>query len=337
VEEYAARWILRCDRGENIPEQHAQFERWLAADAAHRAAYRRLEKAWRQSEGLKAWNPHDGSLSGRVLGETLAPRAASTRRLAWAAVAAFIALSAAFFMNLWSGSEPGGRVTYVTETGGYRRALLSDGSVMQLNTDSRTVVHLTAERREVRLERGEAYFEIAPDARRPFEVLAGDTRVRAVGTAFSVRLRNPGEVEVLVAQGRVAVGSTADVSIGASAIGASESTMIRALVAGETAISSADGLAVSHLPPEEISRRLAWQSGQLVFQGETLDVVVAAFSRYHHRRIEIADPSLASLQVGGSFAVTDLDSFIVAMTNALPVRIEHTPDAVRIFSRESYR
>ncbi len=71
--------------------------------------------------------------------------------------------------------------------------MLNDGSVVNLNTNSLMRVQLTPELRHVVLERGEALFKVTHDKKRPFDVDAGSTTVRAVGTEFSVRVREPVE------------------------------------------------------------------------------------------------------------------------------------------------
>jgi transmembrane sensor len=80
---------------------------------------------------------------------------------------------------------------------------LPDGSLVELKEGSRIAVDFSAEQRQVRLV-GEAHFQVARDAARPFVVNAQGVMVRAVGTAFSVRVDSD-EVQVLVTHGSVHV------------------------------------------------------------------------------------------------------------------------------------
>src|SRR5690606_20513701 len=103
----------------------------------------------------------------------------------------------------WVTLSPGGE-RYASNVGEVRRIALDDGSYMLLNTDSLAVIQFSEARRDVRLEKGEALFEVAKDPQRPFVVNAGDLTVKAVGTAFVVR-REDSSVEVTVTEGVVEV------------------------------------------------------------------------------------------------------------------------------------
>ena len=212
--------------------------------------------------------------------------------------------------------------------------------MLQLNTDSKVRVRQSERRREVRaalsnaevrLLRGEAFFDIAQDARRPFDVMAGGTMVRAVGTAFPVRLRDAELVQVVVTQGRVAVQEhDAQLLATANPSKATDSQTVSLLEAGQAADAKPSGIQVIKVEQGELTRRLAWQAGQLRFRNQALAEVVAEFNRYNRRQLEIVDPQLATLEVGGSFKANDLESFIVAMRNVSSVRIEESGDVIRL-------
>jgi transmembrane sensor len=202
--------------------------------------------------------------------------------------------------------------------GGFSRIVLEDGSVIDLNTNSDVRVRLQAERREVKLLRGEGRFQVAHDSHRPFVVTAADASVRAVGTAFSVRLREASQVDVLVAEGAVAVAS---------------STIPHAppVTAGEAAVLQPNRMSVRHMEPEVMQSHLAWTSGRLQFRGETLAEAVAEFNRYNRRQIRLADDSLARLRVGGTFNATDPESFAAALSSAFRLRIlANDPDTLTL-------
>lgn len=322
IEREAAEWLVRRDRGEFSAER-TDFESWLAADSRHRAAYLNLEQTWRQSEGLKAWRPADGTLDPAVL------KSPGSRRKVFGTWSLAIAASVALFAGVgiaWLTAGVVGASTYATEVGGYQRVLLRDGSVMQLNTDTRVRVRLGNHRREVRLVLGEAFFEVAHDPRRPFEVIAGDTIVRAVGTAFTVRLREQDAVEVVVTEGRVTLRTdespTEEMHRAPKAL--------PALAAGEAAVAGPTGVAVQRIAQPEVARRLAWQDGELEFDGDPLIEVVSQFNRYNHRRLEISDPQIASLKVGGNFRATDIDGFLRAMRSSFDVHAEESGGVVRL-------
>jgi transmembrane sensor len=319
IEASAAAWILRREEGAFSQDDRTALETWLAADSRHRTAYLQLNEAWKFSAGLKTWRPLDAPMDPDLLLARPA-RLHPARRLpfALAAVAASIFVAAWMWLKLSDSS-------YSTPIGGYQRIVLEDGSALQLNTDSKVRVRFSENRRAVHLLRGEAYFDVVRDPSRPFDVAAGDTVVRAVGTAFAVRLREAQRVEVIVTQGRVLLREE-------NAVLPVENPTTARAEAGQTAESRPTGLRVKRMRKEEIDRRLAWQTGQLHFRKEPLAVVVAEFNRYNRRRVEIVDPALSSLEVHGNFKATDLDSFVAAMQNALDIRVETTQETIRLFA-----
>lgn len=345
IETRAAGWILRRDRGELSLDDRAALETWLAADARHRAAYLRLSEAWEISAGLKAWRPVDGRIDPHVLApsqrssipQESAPHtdnslSSSRRRLAaWATVAASVLVVIVLGARMLVEITP--TQVYATTVGGYQRVLLEDGSIVQLNTDTKVSVRFSPGRRELELARGEAYFNVAHDAERPFEVVANGTVVRAVGTAFSVRVRDSKRIDVIVSEGRVAVHqelrSAIQKAISPTDIEVSPPSI---LSAGEAAEATTGRLDVARVEQRDLERRLAWQTGELRFQKEPLATVVAEFNRYNRQRVEIADPQLAQREIGGAFKATDLDSFLAAMRSALGIRVEHTEDVVRLYA-----
>ena len=199
---------------------------------------------------------------------------------------------------------------YETRVGGFSRIVLDDGSVIDLNTNSDVRVRLRGDRREVRLLRGEGRFQVAHDRERPFTVAAADTAVRAVGTAFSVRLRDSEQVDVLVSEGRVAVAPGPLAAPGAAEVAAGEAAVVR-----EAQVS------VSRVEPQALARRMAWTSGRLEFRGESLVEAVEEFNRYNRRQIRLSAESLRELRVGGSFSATDPESFAGALASAFKLRV----------------
>ena len=131
----------------------------------------------------------------------------------------------------------------------------------------------------MRVEQGEAWFQVAKDKQRPFVVAAGRARIRAVGTAFSVR-RRAGGADVLVTEGAVEVWAD-----GAEGHRVRLSAGARGFIADDAAIVQQPAA------PSAIDRALAWRSGKVDLAGDRLDSAVAEFNRYNQRRLVIADPA----------------------------------------------
>jgi transmembrane sensor len=194
--------------------------------------------------------------------------------------------------------------------------VLTDGSIVELNTNSRLRVELERDRRVIHLERGEAIFRVAHDAKRPFLVMVGGTVVRAIGTQFNVRRRDQA-VEVLVLEGIVALDSID--ALGSRLAVPLPTTPV--LNAGKIAIAAPTGLKLRDLATEEAERTLAWRSGMLSFNGQTLAEAAEEFNRYNRRQLILSDPAVASLRIGGTFRATNIDSFATVLQEKFHIKV----------------
>jgi transmembrane sensor len=304
IDAYASRWLAARDARAATPAELAEFNAWLEADIRHRVAYLRLEAGWQRADRLRGLRPLDGEVNADLLEP---PKA---RRPWMMAMAASVVV--ALLGGVWAYQQQFSWQQYETRVGGFSRIVLDDGSVIDLNTDSDVRVRLRGDRREVRLLRGEGRFQVAHDANRPFTVAAAGAAVRAVGTAFTVRLRDGEQVEVLVAEGKVVASSHPRSAPPHSSF----------VAAGEAAVLLPDHVSVERVEPQVLARRLAWTSGRLEFRGETLGEAVEEFNRYNRRHIRLSAASLGALRVGGSFGATDPESFAGALASAFKLRVE---------------
>lgn len=322
IEQRAAQWLMQKDRGELQAEDRREFELWLAADSRHRQAFLALQGAWNCADGLTAWRPSSGAVDAKVLLNRSRLRSWVSRP--WAIAAAVSALAILVASSTWLVVSPGSATDYKTNVGEYRRLVLDDGSLLQLNTNTEINVRLDSRLRSIRLLKGEAHFDVAPNKQRPFQVTAGRTLVTAVGTAFTIRMRDAEEVEVLVTEGSVALTPIAADSR------ASHHPPLRPIAAGEMADARVGSVAVRALAPAEITQRTAWQVGELIFDGMRLDQVVAEFNRYSRRQLVLGDASLAGLRVGGNFRPRDVDGFVRALRVSFRLRAHETDGVIRI-------
>jgi transmembrane sensor len=198
---------------------------------------------------------------------------------------------------------------YRTRLGERRVVTLSDGSRVHLNTASTVKVTMEKRRRRVHLVKGEALFEVAHDPARPFLVDAGSAHLRAVGTAFNVRIRES-LVELTVTEGVVAITPNGDPVRGPGA---------PHIAAGDGAVIRSGAVAPTALNPDLLRQRTAWQDGVIELDGETLSQAVDEFNRYRGHPIIVGDPRLANLRVGGRFEVDEADKFLTALEGSFPV------------------
>jgi transmembrane sensor len=305
IDEQAARWLVRLDAEgpECADTVRAQFDAWASSDLRHRAAYLRLSAAWAKSGRLRTLVPAGAPIDPDFL-RRRARRPHWLRPLWIAGMAATVVATA--LVGWWQFRPV--TTTYRTDLGGFSRVPLLDGSVVALNTDSEIRVRLSRTIREIVLVRGEANFDVAHDRRRPFDVHVESAVVRAVGTSFDVRRVDKNNVNVMVTEGRVTLGAASAAQGGRTA----ERVPVT-LAAGQAATSRAGHLEVQDIGAAEAARRLAWQGGAISFQGESLADAISEFNRYSRRRLELADPELGKLRVGGEFRTTDIDSFVAAL------------------------
>ena len=345
LEAQAAAWLVRREAPDFAPAEQALLDDWLLASPRHRSAFLRLEAAWRRADRLKRLRPLDGRVDEDLLsGPTLLnipqyparsatasenaparPPLASRPASGWRyglATAAAIALVAAG-TALWTAIERPGWQHYATDFGGIERIVLADGSFVHLNTNSEMRVRLSDLRREIVLERGEALFTVAHDRNRPFDVQASTTTVRAVGTVFSVRLGSSRDVEVIVKEGLVQIDPPKLQDVNAPDLTTLPPASL--LSAGETVRIKARRIEVVKVADEDVSRKLSWTEGRLIFERQTLAEVVAEFNRYNRRQMVIADPAIAGRRVGGGFEATDIDSFIAALEHSFGIRAYPSP------------
>jgi transmembrane sensor len=302
VADQAAEWATRIDAGTIDPDTNETLRRWLEADPRHRGALLRAEAALSFLDRGRA-------LAGVV--PKPEPRPIWIRRkllFAGAALAAGIAGVAILL-------TPPHR--YDTRVGEIRQVPLSDGSLVAINTQSAVEVAMHPDLREVTLTRGEAWFKVAHDKKRPFIVSAGRIRVRAVGTAFSVHRHDDG-ADVLVTEGVVETWTVGE-----------EERRVR-VEAGSKAYVAEYEPPKSIQASADIERSLAWREGQIVLEGETLDDAVAQFNRYNARKLVISDASLAEEKLVGQFRATEPLTFADAVATTLGATVVEDGDTIRL-------
>lgn len=311
IDEQAADWIARLDRGELSREEEAALEAWLQGDPRRRGALLRADALSMMSESARAlgpqFDPQRFAKADAEQAEAL-PRTLSRRRvLAWTgAGGAFAAAAVALGVSM----PAAGAIR--TGLGEMRLVTLDDGSTVMLNTQTSVRVRYGERERRVELLDGEAYFTVVRDVR-PFVVEAGDARLRSVQATFRVRKLAAQPLDVLVDRGGVLL----DRSGMPAPVAMRPNTRLAVPAAAGATLP-----AVEPVSPDLLSRELAWREGKIAFEGERLDQAAAAFARYSNTRIEIADPALAREPVTGLFAASDPAGFAHATASIFGARVE---------------
>jgi transmembrane sensor len=309
----AATWFARLQGDDVSPQDRRDFQRWLNTDARNAAAWSSVSGAWNDMASIED-DPAFAALRADALnaGQTGAgrDRARSFDRRTWGLAAASLLVSAGglFATQRWLGGSDvkkpapaaaADEPVFSTAVGERSTFRLADSSVVTLSTDSAVRVNQWGDKRRLTLLRGQAFFQVAKDASRPFVVTAGDKSVTALGTSFDVRME-PGKLSVTLVEGRVRIaGATPK---GERRVEMDAGSRFVAASATDWAISTVD-----------TAKESAWLQGRLVFDGEPLSAVVAEMNRFSERKLALADPALGATPVSGVFRTGQIDAFVAAL------------------------
>jgi transmembrane sensor len=306
IEQAAAEWLMRREEGGWSDADQAALASWLDQSFAHKAALWRLEHGWRRADRI-------GALG---LAEP-APEPAPLPRRRWmhaglgalaASLIVAVAVGAFWLTRPTAQTFPVAR--FDTPVGGHRLIALGDGSRIELNTATRLRTAVSDTRREVWLDHGEAYFEVAHIDGRSFVVHAGQRTVTVLGTKFSVR-RDGNVVRVSVVEGRVRIEDS----------GRGEAGAVTTVTRGDVALARGPSTLVSAKSIDRVEDGLAWREGMLTFDQITLGDAAAEFNRYNLRKLIIADPAVASIRIGGTFEARNVDAFARLLKDAYGLRL----------------
>jgi transmembrane sensor len=309
IEERAARFLLSREEQGWSEADDAALGQWLDESPAHKVAFWRMEHGWAMTGRLASLRPPAPAMRRRTFPAAVWRPAALAASLAAVVVVAAVALGA-------YGLRP---TSYHTEVGGRETVPLKDGSRVELNTDTRLRTAIDRRTRHVWLDRGEAYFEVAHDASRPFVVDAGARKVTVLGTRFSVR-REGDRVTVAVVEGRVRVDPA----------GTSTSATPKVITAGDMVVAQGPSTLVAPRSRERVASELSWRRGMLTFDQVTLAEAAAEFNRYNAKSLVIADPVAAKMRVGGAFEADNVQAFARLLHSAYGLQVSETDDEVKI-------
>ena len=341
IAEQAGEWFVANDEGPLDARDSEALAGWLKSSPMHieeflgvSAIARDLKEARTDPEySLEAIlararaedDPPAQLLRPRVVD---AARVGPSRRRFPAAVAmaACVVLSVGLLLTWWNfrpAEQPAAlgnlaALRFETRHGEQLTRRLADNSILHLNTDSAVTVRYGKNERVVTLASGQADFEVAHEADRPFRVYAGSAEVTDLGTKFDVRLEHDSTV-VTVVEGRVAVGTSNQTH-----------TPRFVQLSADQQISVAEGQWPAIPVAVDAQRTTAWLHRQIVFDHEPLERVAAEYNRYTQKPIEITTPALRGLEISGVFATDDTEAFIAFLRSLKGVRVEVTATQVRV-------
>ena len=311
----AAAWIVRLHGPHRSLELENAFREWLTADPENGRQFERVTETWEQGASI----PVAGI--PRIAGR----RPPSRRRALIVAVAACVC--GFLGLGVWiAWPYP----TYATAVGEQRVVRLDDGTRLSLNSETRVEIEYTKSQRRVQLIKGEAYFEVAHNAARPFVVAAGGTRVTALGTTFVVRY-DTDKTAVTLVEGKVVVEPAAgdelpvvpSKNVGPASAAARKDLV---LAPGERVTLARNTSALVDEP--RVEAVTAWRRGEVMLEKMQLSDAIAEMNRYDSQTLVIEDPRVASLQVSGIYHAGDSASFARTVAKLYGLHVEERPGQI---------
>lgn len=318
--EEALHWFFSLQASSDDHVVWEEFENWKKADPAHANAFEVVAEAWKLPEmeiiaqdialaaGYRKQNPIISIAPARL-------KKANRNRFFQASIAAAAVILIAIGVQKYPEMMLQWQADYLTAVGTREEVTLPDGSRMTLNTGSAVALDFEEGKRGVRLLQGEAYFDVVPDASRPFKVASAFSDVEVKGTAFSVRKQSDHDTIVLE-HGHVSVTHRGTVSDTAN------------LEAGETITASVTQL--SSVEKVDLTTALAWQLGRFVFDDQPFGDVIDEIARYYAHTIIIANSDLRSLKINGTYRIDDPVRVIQSLAEAAGADITQIPGGIII-------
>jgi len=293
-------WIARF-RSDSVTEGDRQaFALWLAESPAHKHAMDSMLDMWADLASVRQLYPDSLQIQSRAANQ------GNWWRVSIAAAACLVVA-----LLIWPQNQQAveSSMRYQTALGEQQTIELEDGSTLTLNTNSRVSVSFDEKHRQLELIRGEAFFKVAKDPGRPFDVNAGSARVTAIGTAFNI-YRTEHSSDITVVEGVVRVTELGDTG--------SRAPATEILRANQQLTATDKGLQAA--APANVSQQTAWQRGELIANNMTLAELIAQIERYHDTHILLTDASIATLKISGVFDLSDLSPILQALQVSLGVK-----------------
>lgn len=309
IHAHAAKWVIERHSDSWTEADQARLDEWLGAHTANLIAYLRADHIWQRSDRIAALKSKPKVKAQRPIQNSW-PQTMLLRVVAGFGIAALLAVIASVE---FSGAE---YATYATAVGERKVLTLPDGSRIELNTNSTLRLAKEEGKSEAVLDKGEAYFDIKHNPKRPFVVAAHGRRIVDVGTKFVVR-NDKDALKISMLEGRVALSS--------SETGAGASTELET---GDVALATPATTRIIRSNTRSLVDAASWRKGYLTFRPETLADAVAEFNRYNDIKLSVQGADLGSKQIYGTFRTTDVDVFASVAQEVLHLRVKRHANQV---------
>lgn len=308
INQTASNYVVRLYSGELTAKEEQEILSWCDKSEAHQIAF---------DEAIKVWEAASQLPTSMSLREKLEGRFYYARYIAASIVVALLCLI--FFQqgNFGGKAEPlSPSQHYTTAIGEVSNVGLPDGSIITLNTDTAVDVKFSPQKRELWLQKGEAFFDIAKAPTRPFLIHTGGKTIRVVGTKFNVKLSDSG-FDIAVSEGIVTVEESQVSEPSHFAINV-EPVLLEA---GAMATFDQENTLIAKQNTDVVEKAQSWRSGYLRFDDERLDKVIESFNRYRTKKI-VVDEEVSSMRISGVFTLSEGDAILTALEATLPIDVQ---------------
>lgn len=333
TEKEAANWLAKMDKAynrqldetclETYAAENPEFSKWLETSVLNRVALLRLLSTWKRADRIVAVNvtaQRENTIHPLFQKPVV--------RQVFSIAAVFMV---AFFASIQIADVPGffsnGIKSYETEIGGQEYVPLTDGSTLILNTNTEVEAKIDEEVRRVTLKKGEAFFDVSHDENRPFIVDAGDQHITVLGTKFSVKHTNDG-IKVTVVEGLVRIDSKGQETV------LSPPTLVSR---GKVAQTNGTDILVNEPDSTHLERQLSWRSGYIVFDSVPLVEAIEEFNRYNRINLQIVDPAIEDIRIGGRFKANNVEAFARLLAEGFDLHTARKGNRIEVYSPETYR
>lgn len=328
VSEEAADWLLKLTDDPENQDVIDQFQSWRSQGARHEDAWARVCKAWAvlgvlQPEIPPAKAPVVTLKSPQHISAqaVVSPAALSRRphsRRFWVVVPA-LAIAACLILLFAPTWLVRMQADHYTTAGSIETVALEDGTMVTLAGASAIRTRLNGDRRYVELLSGEAYFRVAHEAERRFDVQASDLSVTVHGTAFNIR-RGEETTDVALSEGSI------------SAHPVHQDDEISHLIPGQRLmLRNANGAVdVSDIDPGHIG---AWRKRRLIVRNQTVASVAEQIGRYQKGWVSIPDRELAEQRVTGVYDLSDPARALRAVAAPFGGRLYKISNYINVLAR----
>lgn len=316
ITDAAAHWCMRLHADDCTAAEREAFTRWLAADKRHAEEYQAMLEIWDTAELL----PRTATVVEFNPAPHVTRRTRTWRPLASAAAIALAVLPLAGWIGWEQGWLPN-QYQHFEADGRMQTVQLGDGSQVDLNLNTEMTYLNFKDQRQVRLKRGEAFFNVTHDSAHPFIVHAGRGQTRVTGTQFNV-WKYQDEVKVTLVEGSVLVSS--DGSEGGYRLGP-----------GMQASYHTGDFEPQLVQSNDFGNALAWRSGKLILDNLSLDQALPVINRYLDAPLLLADASTGRIRISGIYNTREVERLVDNLPKVLPVYLTRSKDGSTVLNRIS--